>query len=39
MSKDMEDAGMGYDDDKTIANGDPDIFGLDHSLNELHDYN
>ena len=24
MSKDMEDAGMGYDDDKTIANGDPD---------------
>ena len=23
MSKDMEDAGMGYDDDKTIANGDP----------------
>ena len=24
MSKDMEDVGMGYDDDKTIANGDPD---------------
>ena len=24
MSTDMEDAGMGYDDDKTIANGDPD---------------
>ena len=24
MSKDMEDDGMGYDDDKTIANGDPD---------------
>ena len=24
MSKDMEDAGMGYDDDRTIANGDPD---------------
>ena len=24
MSKDMEDAGMGYDDDKAIANGDPD---------------
>ena len=24
MSKEMEDVGMGYDDDKTIANGDPD---------------
>ena len=24
MSKDMEAVGMGYDDDKTIANGDPD---------------
>ena len=25
MSKDMEDAGMGYDDDKTIANGDDSV--------------